>query len=111
MSNLKYYQNKIKQKRKNTPFREFLKKVSVWRPYKLNKINSKISLYSLNSRTPILVDNEEFLNYRSNPKFIDYDFSLDFFQNFKNLMKICPVPYTLSYYNDNENCEYSDNSF
>jgi hypothetical protein len=39
MSNLKYWQDKIKEKRKHTPFADFLKEIVSWSPIVFYKNN------------------------------------------------------------------------
>jgi len=92
MSNLKYWQNKIKEKRKDTDFRDFLKEIASWVPLNLHKKSWWLSRYPDTERIKNVVSEKEF--YEQNDTFIKkglkYDFDLNFFQNYFKLRNSLP---------------------
>ena len=109
MSNLKHWEDKIKQKRKNTDFREFVKEIASWIPIILNKNFGKLSRYPdtdrvFNLTDPIVYEEsrDTFLN-----KWINYDFDKTFFENYLDLKKIMPLLSALVYENS-ENSNFAE---
>ncbi|MDD2870799.1 MAG: hypothetical protein PHS49_02315 [Candidatus Gracilibacteria bacterium] len=86
MSNLKYWEDKIKQKRKNTPFLEFLLEITSWLPISFYRNNGNISKYHKSDRINIC-SIEEYQKNRDDllKKGFYYDYSKDFFSNYKKL--------------------------
>lgn len=111
MGSLKHWQDKIKEKRSSTSFKEYIKYTAVWKPYIFHKVDGRISRYADNIRKPHLVESKKFLEYRNTPQCLEYDFSMNFFCNFKKLFEITPMPYIFNFYDNNENADFSDNNF
>ena len=112
MSNLKYWEDKIKQKRKNTDFREFVKEIASWSPIILYKNQWKVSRYNEKIKRVSCIDNN---NYNSNYESInagssfDFDFSDNFFANFNKTYSSYKFPFTYVFpWLWVENCEFSD---
>ncbi|MDP2090625.1 MAG: hypothetical protein Q8K30_03415 [Candidatus Gracilibacteria bacterium] len=86
MEKLKYWEDKIKQKRKNTPFLKFLLEITSWLPISFYKNNGNISKYHKSDRINIC-SIEEYQNNRDNLllKGFYYDYTKDFFSNYKKL--------------------------
>jgi spermidine/putrescine-binding protein len=51
MSNLKYWQEKIKQKRKQTSWDDFIKEIASWFPIMMNKNKNLISVFPESPRS------------------------------------------------------------
>ena len=94
MPNIVHYEKLIQEKRKKTPFRDFVKELASWDVLNLYKRNGKISRYPENDRIKKLGENfwEDAYTFWE-----DYNFSKDFFQNFKELQDTIPMQYTLSF--------------
>ena len=109
MKDLNYYKEKIKAKRKETSFRDFLMEVASWYPLVLNK-RGYITRYPDTVRSPILTSSEIFsTNIDNNLKFgIKYNFSKNFFDNFKDLFQTIPLANIHEFRNDSENSQYAD---
>jgi hypothetical protein len=60
MSNLQHRQDKIKARRANTPFREFLMEIASWYTINLNKNNGMISRYPQTDRMGTIVSKREY---------------------------------------------------
>jgi hypothetical protein len=107
MSNLQHRQDKIKARRANTPFREFLMEIASWYTINLNKNNGMISRYPQTDRMWAIISKREYeqmgeqlfdRNYRSDELFFDQLYKLR--KEFKH-------PNTLTFV-ANENSEYAD---
>lgn len=107
MVNLKIWEDKIKEKRKKTEFRNFVKEITSWSVLNLYKNKWKTCRYPDTWRIKIL-DNKEAQNTQN--YFLDYDFSKDFWKNYENLMEKVPWQYILDF-NNNENSEFTDVAF
>ncbi len=88
MEKLKYFQDIIKNNRKNTAFRDFLKEVVSWSTVVLYRNNGIISKFPETNRIKSVIPNKEFENSRDDliNHWIDYDFSKNFFDNFSDLL-------------------------
>jgi len=98
MQSIKHWEEKIKEKRKQTPWREFLKEIASWFPVNLYKNNNLISRYPLLGRINIKSTKEyeeEREKYTKYGK--DYDFEKDFFTHFQSLKKEVPFPALTTY--------------
>ena len=111
MSNLKHWQEKIKEKRKNTDFRYYLKEIASWCPLNFQKVSWIISRYPDENRIKKIIPsiifdenrNELFLKAR------DYNFDIDFFGNFKKLFLDIDFWNVLNYWGC-ENSDYADST-
>ena len=102
MWDLQYRQQKIQERRKYTPRREFVKEVCCRRPIMLYNNQWSISRYPEKRIKNIASDASEHI--------VTGSYSGDFFQSFSELFHTQPLLPTTSFYG-NENCEYSDGSF
>lgn len=86
-ANLSHWQNIIKEKRKKTKFRDFVKEFGSWRPITFYKNNWIVSRYPQSNRIKRVVNYEVFEKNRDDliNKWITYDFKINFFSCFKNL--------------------------
>ena len=111
MSDLKYWQDKIKEKRKNTNFRDFIKEIASFRTLAFYKNNSYVSIFPETDRVYSLISHSEFSENRDNltKSWIVYDFSLDFFSNFKKLNDSIKLPPTILFW-ECENSDFTDQS-
>lgn len=109
MDNLKYWQDIIKEKRKNTPFRYFLKEIVSWATIVLYRNNWIISKFPHTERIKNIIKNEEFEKNRDDlVKFwLDYNFDKWFFDNFSDLFKSINIFDFIIYWTV-ENVFYSD---
>ena len=107
MSNIQHYEKLIQEKRKKTPFRDFVKDLASWDVLNLYKRNGKISRYPENDRIRVL-DDAEFQNASSYSR--EYDLGKSFFANFRALSDIFPYQYLLKFLN-NENADFADAIF
>lgn len=60
MANLQKWEEKIKQKRMKTPFRDFVKEVASWCPMVLGKTNGMISRFPDTDRIKKVVNKDRF---------------------------------------------------
>ncbi|MDD2870797.1 MAG: hypothetical protein PHS49_02305 [Candidatus Gracilibacteria bacterium] len=107
MSNLKHWEDKIKQKRKNTDFREFVKEIASWLVLNLYKREDYISKYPNTDRSP-KIDSIEYLN--NFEKGINYNSQLDLFTNYKTLFDNVYFQNVSANF-QNENSLFSDATF
>ncbi len=109
MTNLKNWQNKIKEKRQNTPFRDFLKEIVSWHPIVLQKNSWMVSKYPQTQRVKKVINFEKFHENRDNllEKWIDYNFWVKFFENYKSLWDSIEL-FNLVNYWWTENSQFSD---
>jgi hypothetical protein len=61
MSNLQYRQTIIQEKRKKTPWRDFVMEIASWCPVNFYKVDGKISRYPNTSRTGELISASDFV--------------------------------------------------
>ncbi|MCH2188486.1 hypothetical protein MK079_01495 [Candidatus Gracilibacteria bacterium] len=111
MPNLKAWQKKIQDKRKQTDLRDFLMQIASWKPYSFYRYDGHVSRYPQTERTPKLCTQAEFNQYRDAPIALEYDPSLSFFSQIGALFQKVPFAYLLEFYNGNENADYCDASF
>ncbi len=108
MQDLNYWKNIIKEKRRQTSFRDFLMEVASWAPFTVGKNNGIISRFPESDRIKICGIKEFDKNRDSlTNSWIDYDFNQDFFSNFKSLFSSVTLPGVFHYW-ENENCDYAD---
>ena len=108
MTNLKHWQEKIKEKRMQSSFSDFLRDICSWYPLVLYKQNKFISLYPETDRSPPVISHDDF--ELSIPALLDhgldYDFGISFFDNFQSLLR--NVPFSALYnYSGAENSNFA----
>ena len=100
---LQYFQDKIKEKRKQTPFREFVMEIVSWISFNFYKNQGLISRYPVSDRVKYIVPvgtSEK----NSFPKEID---ERPFFEQFTELFR--EIEHEAVYHQTkSENCEYAD---
>jgi hypothetical protein len=80
MSKLVHFEKLIQEKRKKTPFRDFIKEIGSWEVMNLYKRNGRICRYPDTGRIQVL-DDTEYKNASS--YYREYDFDKSFFENFQ----------------------------
>lgn len=94
MQDIKKWEDKIKQKRLNTPFRDYIREIVSWVPFNMYRFDNKMSRYPKSDRIskilPIKDYEEERLRFDEYG--IDYDFNIPFFDNIKKLFSTVPYP-------------------
>ncbi len=99
----------MKEKRRNTPWRDFVKEICSWTTIVLRKIDGKISNIPQSWRiSPKRVSTENFMSENNTSFGLEYDFFKDFFHNCHVLYNIAPMPYILQM-GGCENADYNDN--
>ena len=107
MSDLHHREQKIQNKRKQTPFRDFLQEIASWRPMTFYKNNGHISRYPVSSRVQNIISVKEFATLRDDIYKYGIDYSGDFFADITALWQSVPTA-ALNHFGNNENCDYSD---
>ncbi len=102
MTDLKYFQNKIKQKRKQTNFRDFLMEIWSWTPLVYYKNELWFSRYPDTSRVQIKKD-----NWENTENIKDYLSDKWFFNDFQKLFLETPLDNIIQI-GKNENTRYAD---
>jgi hypothetical protein len=111
MQTIKYWEGKIKEKRKNTEFRDFVKSVPSWFQIMFYKNDGLISRFPESPRIKNIFEVDTYnKNYGDGVDGIEYDFSKKFFENFSKVFINIPKMATIKYGN-NENCDYTDTTF
>ena len=64
MSNLAHRQQKIQEKRKQTPWRAFVMEICSWFPVNFYKNSGYISRYPETNRSPMIISHTEFQHNR-----------------------------------------------
>lgn len=107
---ISYYEKLIQEKRKKTPFREFLREIASWETLSFYKNNGRISRYHDMSRVKKMGDS--FWD-DAGEQSRDYISDTSFFSQFELLQDQIPMAYTLSFphLGNNENCEFADAVF
>ncbi len=109
-NNLDTWKQKIREKRKNTPFRQYLKEVASWKPFSFYKNSGMITRYAPEGRVKNIVSIKKFTEIRDNLPKKNYDNEKDFFDNFSSLFFDIPF-WNLIHFNTNENADYADAVF
>ena len=94
MSDLQYWENKIKQKRKNTHFRDYIQEIASWFPVVLYKTETDgFSRYPPTERRKNILTPKDFFEQEADfiNRGIEYDFSQNFFWNYEKLLEKVPV--------------------
>lgn len=106
---LKYREEKIIEKRKNTEFNDFIKEIASRIPLVFHKENNLISRASQTDRIWKIVSAKEFEEIRNNltKTWLSYNFDQDFFQNYYKLQKQTPYTSRMADVN-NENADFAE---
>jgi hypothetical protein len=106
MQDLTYRQQKIQEKRKLTPFRDYVMEICSWYPLNLYKVDNFITRYPDTNRRGIVINDPTVS--RNNDKIGEYtgNFLLDF-QNFYDVSKKSSLVAACQ----NENATYADGIF
>jgi hypothetical protein len=109
MQDLKFWEEKLKEKIKNTTWNQFIESRTSWYPLVFNKRKEGISRYPETKRSPKITSNKAFFeNIDTHIQYgRDYDFSKDFFENFQELFLSVPLWKTF-HIRENENAEFAD---
>ena len=97
MEDIKSWQEKIKEKRKNTDFRDFLNEIASWCPIILYKNQGKVSRYNEKVNRIKCIDNKTYFeNYEKINELnqAEYNFSKNFFDNFNKIYSNYQFPLT-----------------
>jgi hypothetical protein len=94
MQDIKHWEEKIKERRKQTPWRDFLKEIVSRVPLNIYKFNGKTSRYPQTERIPHLLEANTYEEERSlfTNNFQEYNPEISFFDNLKILFNKTPYP-------------------
>ncbi len=107
MSNLTYRQSKIQEKRKQTPWRDFVMEICSWKCAMLYKRDKYITIFNNTDRVPHIVSVKEFEISRES-LIRDDDLSWwDFFLSYRKLLDNINLPATIQFWS-NENADFAD---
>jgi len=106
MTNLKAWQNKIKEKRKQTSFRDFLMEIVSCRVLWFSKQNGIVSIFPDSDRIGDVVSHSEYYK-DENQASLDYNHDMNFFDNYKKLYLQSKKPAVFHFW-DTNNSEFSD---
>lgn len=108
MADLKVRQEKIKEVKLQNSFSDFLKQIVSRYPLVIYKNKGMLSLYPDTERSCPLVSTANFEQEREDftKQGMEYDFSQNFFENFKNLYHTTSFP-ALYNYSGAENSDYA----
>jgi hypothetical protein len=110
MTQLKHWEDKMKQKRAKTSFHNFLAEIASWIPIVFYKVDGSVSRYPDTQRIPERIDAKKLEDIRGNfpeTHAKEYDFSKNFFENYHELFKSVPI-LTLMSDPKSENSEYAE---
>lgn len=109
MQDIKYWQQKIQEQRKKTPFWDFVREIWSWYPIIFHKYEGVLSRYPTSSRIWGVVSPAVFEQDRADLWKLgrDYDFSQSFEYNLGVLMSNISFPNLIQFEN-NENTDYGD---
>lgn len=107
MSNLNYRKQKFQEKRKNTPWREFMRDFASWYPTNIYKHEGMFTRYPATPRKPNLVSIEKYPNITQT---IWDETRGSFFDVLTDLYKKCYLT-PIIIYSINQNSNYSDMVF
>jgi hypothetical protein len=106
MHDLTYRQQKIQEKRKQTPFRKFLMEVCSWYTLNLYRVDGIITRYPNTDRKgKIVADRFASMNNEHTEMYTG-----NFFMNFQNLYDISEKSALITLW-ENSNSEYADNCY
>lgn len=108
MSNLAHRQQKIQEKRKQTPWREFVMEICSWFPLTLHRNNWVISRYPKTGREWNIIKLSEF----NHENYISSDFSSNesFFEQYRHLLLSSQKPW-ITHFLNNENSDFVDMAY
>ena len=106
---LKIREDKIKEKRKQTPWRDFVKNICSRRTFSFYKTDDLISIYPKNGRINSIVTVKNFLENQDNLLWLGINHSWNFFNDFQKLFLSIPLSNVLLL-GGCENSNYSDQS-
>jgi hypothetical protein len=101
-----YYEKLIQEKRKKTPWREFVKEIASWDIMNIYKQDGEICRYPKSDRISNLGDDVEFWDVSASHE-RSFDAEKSLFGNMRLLQDAIPLQRTLRF-GTNENCEYMD---
>ena len=109
MSDLQHRQQKIQEKRRQTPWREFVKGICGWYSLNFYSKDGFVSKHPTTERRGNIIDFESFSNDRwwLTDYGRAYNLTSSFFDQFRDLYREVPYPW-LVIYPGSENCPYSD---
>ena len=111
MQDLKQREEKMKEKRKHTPWRAFVQEICSWMPINIYKHDFWLSRFPSLERAGNLMSPEEFNEKGINTMYTqDFDITTWFFTAFGEFYKNHPKS-SLSKTRDNENSKYADSLF
>lgn len=105
---LKQRQAKIQEKRKSTPWREFVMELCSWYPLVMYKTDGLLSRYPQQERKLQVVLPKQHSELIDDNDKIFEEIGADFFQSFQQLFSRVPLSSFFSLYKTIENCEYAD---
>lgn len=110
MKDIKYWENIIKERRKKTPFRKFVKEIASWSPLiMLYRRDNLISRFPDSPRIHHVVNKDDYEALRENftNHGLDYGVDMPFQEQFQKLFQSIDFSNTISF-GKNENTEYAD---
>jgi hypothetical protein len=99
MQDIKIREEKMKEKRRHTPRRDFVKEIASRFPLVLYKNAGLVSRYPQTDRVKKIMKSLEYESTRESfTKYgLEYDFSKNFFDNLKNVVALCEYPSLITY--------------
>lgn len=109
MNNINHRLDQIKNKRKQTPFRDFLKDIVSWQPIVFYKTDGIVSRFPKTDRIKSVVKYSDFdkVNEEIFDRGQDYDFNKTFWENYTSLFQKISLPSMIHFF-QNENADYGD---
>lgn len=107
MSNLQKRQEIIQEKRKNTPWRDFVMEIASWQQFNFYKRSQGICRYPDTKRIDKLVHADNFFQTNEWVS-CDYDDNKTFFENYEALRSQIHFPQLWIFWSDNENSQFAD---
>ena len=105
MTNLQYRQQKIQEKRKQTPWRQFVKEIASWTSLSFYRNKTYVSRFPATERSPNIVDQKQFV--WNNVKERWWEMIVNFFDNLLVLFRQTELP-NLMHFQWVENADYGD---
>ena len=103
--NLSYRQQKIQEKRKQTPFRDFVMEMGSWVSLNFYRNYSRISRYPMTDRIGALSESEQF--YQQANHITGPESTGNFWEDYQQLFHITTLPLLLG--GNTENAQYAEN--